>query len=209
MLADDEESFISVCLALEFFDVPTHFTTETAGLVLYDYCTHIIETDEDSVRKMRAHLFRVLVCWPRGGISQKVLNAKHFTDSFYDKPIYLESDSGNLSPQVHFFIAQRGARFHLCHWREVFDSREESEKQDVVTVKMHQRLQPFSGRYMVAADGGWTRGGRYKIEFSLKDFTELLPDNLTIGVMRGEQVYRNADVKFYLGFSLQGPIAYI
>ena len=217
---EDMDNYISVCLAIDLIrKAEGDCQLQHQRSTVYQFCNDIIEAGDD-VRTMRAHLFRVLVCWPTWKESE-MFSTHHFLVSFHNKGSFLESRGERLFPRVHFFVAKLSACFHLCHWTEIFkpkqnyvtsrrrkgqseqEKKEEEEEDNIeeeVTATMHSKLQPFHGSY---------KEDRSVVEFNMGEFSNKLEARLTIRALRGKKVFTDAEVWFYLGFSLQGPTAYV
>lgn len=228
LTAEDMDNYITVYLAMEMLEIEQNFTGHRSQI--YEFCNKIISAHEnDEARTMRAHLYRVLVCWPTWKESE-MYSGHHFLVSFHNRPTFLTCREGPLTPRVHFFIAN-SPRFHLCHWTEIFelvakgkrcpgsvyhpledDEGEEMEEEegteDQVTNAMHHKLKSFRGSHKVSSseDGSKTC---YTVELDMGSYSKKLREKLIIRAVKGEKVYQDATVDFYLGFSLQGPVAYV
>ena len=227
---EDMDNYITVCLAMELLKIEQNFTVQRSQI--YEYCNKIISArDGDEARTMRAHLYRVLICWPTWKKCE-MFSMQHFLVSFHNRPTFLACREGALTPRVHFFIANSVSHFHLCHWTEIFELQpkkktdhtvyhpseeadeeeeekdEEEEADDKVTVAMHQKLKSFRGNHTATRSEDGTKY-YYSVELDMALHSKKLPKKVIIRAVKGEKVYRDATVDFYLGFSLQGPVAYV
>jgi hypothetical protein len=182
---------------------------------IYNYCKEIIEArrDDDDIRVMRAHMFRVIACWPtwKGG---SMYSEQHFIDSFHNMPTLLPCKDGPLVPRVYFFVSNATNKLPLCHWSEIYlqkskhvgsQQMEDDYEHSTVTTTMHQKLFPFEGFFKEG-----TAETAPKVELKMpSEYRRKIGSTLTIHSTKGEKVYANALVRFYLGFSLHGPVAYI
>ena len=221
LTTEDMDSYITVCLAMELLKIEPHFSQIRERL--YVFCRRIIVRRDDEVRTMRAHLYRVLICWPAKSKGH-IYSASEFCDSFHNRPSWLTSRDGPLHPRVHFFVAKQSETVALCHWTEIFerkkkttgheddleqDSEDDGEVEDKVTVTMHQKLEPFEGIYRESNQQGRHQHASIEFRFPPHYRDRVDVGNLTVRHFKGEKVYANSTVKFFLGFSVHGPVAYI
>ncbi|XP_070184308.1 sterile alpha motif domain-containing protein 9-like [Littorina saxatilis] len=200
MSGEDMDNFITVCLALQMIRKGHYFTSDKSNL--YRFCGTLILCS-DQVLQMRAHVYRTLVSWPRNRTT--VFNAEEFKISFRGKLSFLKSRKEPLSPRVHFFIARSSSDFHICHWTEIYHSEEDEGS---ITSTMHQRLEPFHGTVIVYERQGEGQS-LPEIMLNLSHLTDEFPNGLKVRALRNENMLSGESVKCYLGFSLQGPVAYI
>ncbi|XP_070178374.1 sterile alpha motif domain-containing protein 9-like [Littorina saxatilis] len=219
---EDMDNYITVCLAMEMLGIEQEFTQKRSEI--YDFCNRIISSGDGEARTMRAHLYRMLVCWPTWKKSE-VFSTYQFLQSFNNRPTFLTCREGPLTPRAHFFIASSKSKFHVCHWTEIFERKktarvhhypledmdeedgeeEEHDTEEIVNVAMHQKLQSFRGIHKVSADGA-----KGTVELNMALYSRKLPETVTIrAVKAGKKVCVDAEVEFFLGFSLQGPVAYV
>ena len=196
----DMDNWMTIHLAIEITGVEKTFTNHRSEI--YKACDKIIRSDLDSSdpRKMRAHLYRVLVSWPHE--RWEGFNEDDFRKSFQQKFPILMHKKEQLLPKVHFFVTKPSEDCYLCHWTEIYG---DGENQLVPSAEMRRLLQSFTGYYKLKQK---PNGEQYSsIDMEWKCAAGVL--RLTIWKIRGEKVFREEWVEFYLGFSLQGPVAFI
>ena len=195
----DLDNLMTISLAIQIADEGKTFTHDRS--TIYKMCDRIIRSDLEyhDVRRMRAHLYRVFVSWPHepwGGF-----NEDEFKKSFQQKSPILMHKKEQLLPKVHFFVTNNSKEFYLCHWTDIYGDVE----RDAPWAEMRRLLKSFTGNYKLKTK---PNGEQFSsIEMDWKCAVGEL--RLTIWKIRGEKVFRQERVEFYLGFSLHGPVAFI